>query len=249
MKLKNLVTTALLAIASFAIVTPAEAATTTYNNGDLFLGFRATGGTGASTDYLLDIGQPTQFDHTFTLMLGNIAADLSATYGSSWYSRTDLLFAVAGGEIVENLLYATKPTATPWNRAFDQSGGSQAFASIGTGYDAKTSTTNSPVAILQLTSADNSYASWQIGGEHSPTTSFQFFPSSTEKPVAQSLYFDKLIEGANTPGQLLGSFSIANTGDVTFTAVPEPSTVATLAVGTMFLLLTAARRRNATKAW
>src|SRR5579862_3943669 len=121
MKLRKL-TMALLAVAGLAFITSvANATTTSYNDGDLFLGFRATGGTGATTDYLLNIGQASQFTtHAqFTLSLGTIANDLSATFGSNWYSRTDLLYAVVGGTLSNDSLWASNPNSTPWQKQND----------------------------------------------------------------------------------------------------------------------------------
>src|SRR4051812_27356617 len=89
----------LAAMAAFvcAVPTSAEAA---YADGDVFLCFRATAGTGASTDYLVDIGPATQFT-TATGRIhvdlgGDILADLTTTYGTNWNSRPDVRWSVVG---------------------------------------------------------------------------------------------------------------------------------------------------------
>ena len=96
---------ALLLFGAFAGSAFAES-TLTYNDGDLFLGFRATDRT---SDYLINIGQPAQFvkatpGSTFQVDLGNASADLTAAFGSDWYTRIDpktgrnaVLWAVVGG--------------------------------------------------------------------------------------------------------------------------------------------------------
>ena len=63
-----------------------QAADTVYNDGDIFLGFRATFGTGIAQDLLVNLGPASQFKtgSGFTLDVGNISADLAAVFGSDW---------------------------------------------------------------------------------------------------------------------------------------------------------------------
>src|ERR1700730_5022180 len=68
----------------------AIAATVSYSDGDLFLGFRSTDGT---QDYLVDIGQAAQFVNaapgaTITISLAS-SIDLSNVFGASWFTRVD----------------------------------------------------------------------------------------------------------------------------------------------------------------
>src|ERR1700676_5605577 len=89
-----------------ALASTAPQATVHYHDGDLFIGFRATGGTGAAQDYLVNIGQPGQFvnaNHTFVVNTGNMILDLNAVFGPAWYTRIDpntgnraVLWAVVG---------------------------------------------------------------------------------------------------------------------------------------------------------
>ena len=108
---------------------PDGATTLTYNDGDLFLGFRATDRT---SDYLVNIGQPTQFVNaapgsTFPVAVGSTSADLATAFGADWYTRIDpntgrnaVLWAVVGGRQIgasgdpDNTLYSTNPVANPW---------------------------------------------------------------------------------------------------------------------------------------
>jgi hypothetical protein len=70
--------------------------------GDLFVGFRASDGDGAQVSYLVKIGQDSVFRNAapgsaFDLTsIGNLATDLSATFGSSWQSRPDLSWGIFG---------------------------------------------------------------------------------------------------------------------------------------------------------
>lgn len=75
-----------------ALTTSARAAT--YNAGDLILGFRAAG----YSDLLVNIGASTTYRglSSNSLNFTNIGTDLAATYGATWYNRTDLSFGIAG---------------------------------------------------------------------------------------------------------------------------------------------------------
>lgn len=62
-------------------------------NGDLILGFQATGGTGAKTNVFLNLGDPTTFrDGTNSTSFGNISGVLSDAFGSNWYEREEVRF-------------------------------------------------------------------------------------------------------------------------------------------------------------
>lgn len=87
----------MVALGVVALTTSARAAT--YNAGDLILGFRVTGGTGAGSDLLVNLGSSTSYrdlNGSNFLNISNIGTDLAATYGSTWYDRTDLTFGIAG---------------------------------------------------------------------------------------------------------------------------------------------------------
>lgn len=93
MKLTSRLATLLVASASLLAVSAASAAT--YAAGDLLLGFRATGGTGATTDYIINLGSSTTFRGAAAgTSLGTYGTDLVATYGSNWASRSDLYWGV-----------------------------------------------------------------------------------------------------------------------------------------------------------
>lgn len=75
----------------------ASAQTVTYTQGDLLVGFRASGGTGSSTTFVYNIGSSTGFrDNPNQGSLANVGAQLAATYGSDWYTRSDVSWGVIG---------------------------------------------------------------------------------------------------------------------------------------------------------
>lgn len=73
----------------------------TFTNGDLILGFQATGGTGATKNVFVNLGSGVSHRDNpgnagSPTVLGNISTTLSSVYGANWYSRTDLWFGVIG---------------------------------------------------------------------------------------------------------------------------------------------------------
>ena len=78
---------------------PAKAATT-FTPGDLLIGFRATGGTGATTNLIVDLGSTITLrdNDTQHAQLIDISAALNSAYGASgaWASRTDLFWGAVG---------------------------------------------------------------------------------------------------------------------------------------------------------
>jgi hypothetical protein len=83
--------------ACFGASTPLSAAPFTFTNGDLIIGFQATGGQGTNTNVFFNLGPAINHRDNGNLgVLGNIATTLSAAYGSNWYSRTDLYFGAFG---------------------------------------------------------------------------------------------------------------------------------------------------------
>lgn len=93
MKHPFLAATALL-VASMA---SSFATTFPFVNGDLILGFQATGGTGSSQNVFVDLGPAVNLrDNGAAGQLANIGNTLSTVFGSNWYTRTDLYFGVVG---------------------------------------------------------------------------------------------------------------------------------------------------------
>src|SRR5258707_569543 len=115
MKMKKLVTAALLALASLSLLSQsAKAATLTYNDGDLLLGFRQSG---ATQDYLVDVGTFSSLPTTgsLTLSLGTLSTDLTAAFGSTWYTAGTVKWSVFGILGTGNgTMYMGNPTTTTW---------------------------------------------------------------------------------------------------------------------------------------
>lgn len=76
----------------------ANTASAAFTNGDLILSFQATGGTGATTTVVANLGAGYTYRDATSNMLNiiNIGTLLTSTYGADWYERTDLYFSVNG---------------------------------------------------------------------------------------------------------------------------------------------------------
>lgn len=228
-------------IASLAIGSVACADTTTYTSDDLFIGFHKAGNT---SDYLVKIGQASTFTSTKTLSLGDIATDLSDTFGGGWATDPAIKWGVIGttrlspvGSDSVHTIYASKQgntsTATPWNTGSSStlSTSDAKIASMTSGYLGKTSTANSSVGLIQNnidTAANIAYASFQVGGSNATNgasgLSFALFNPTIEASSpsgitdnSASLAVYRLAPGAIAPASAVGTFSIDSSGTVTFT--------------------------------
>ena len=217
--------TLLALAASAALVSPAANAATSAN-GDLFLGFRATGGTGATKTYMVNLGQASQFTNAtgpLTLSIASMDADLGTLFGSSsaltpWYARSDLFWGIAGttgsfdpvGSDPAKTLYATRKQLTPgtqsipWVRKSDTTQGTTTtkMVSMMTAFNGSPAATAAN-AVSQNTTDANSWASFQPGGTTSnsgpaPGVSFAAFNPSVEGTF-----------GSGTAGSILDLYRMA----------------------------------------
>ncbi|BCU79485.1 hypothetical protein [Luteolibacter sp. LG18] len=233
-------------------------------SGDIFVAFRATDGQGSSTSYIVNVGQYSQFrdatpGSTITLNVGNVGADLVATYGEDWNTRGDVswgIFGVSPG--ASPTLYASKEQATvgvqsdPWiglsaaNRTSTANQITPVLQGIG-GYQGSTSTDNSNFGVLQTNSSSASSYFKQVGtagtsdfGTLSGWNSIEGNFGDGTAGTALDLYRIGST-GVTTPGY----FTISDTGVLSFTStvtpVPEPTVTVIAAAG---LLLGVSRRRR-----
>lgn len=290
------------AVGALWLLTPASWAQvlTTYNNGDVFLGFRRDG---AANTLAVNLGSATKFLTTayggtatpgssFNVQFGvipgtsspvfSLNTDLTGVFTSSWTNNpvngTGVRWAVVGlsGNTSSGIpgytartLFVTRertapgtPTSIPADRLdigdFDTF--SSAFNSFvqGTGGSAfknQSSTTNSSVAYIGAANgADNwgtrineaSEGSFGLGSGYEVEQTFGAFSGPTVSVL--DLWISPN-EGSTTipfnENTFLGSFTLNNAGQLSFTAVPEPSAYALLglsAVGAFFWRLRQRRR-------
>ena len=246
MKIKSTATKILLALVGGVLVAQpgiaGSASSPAYNPDDLLLGFRASGGTGATQDYLADLGPVSSLSTTAVqqINIGATGSNLSTLFGASWSTRSDIFWSISGssgssaaGTDPARTLYATSPETTPGTAApalllansSAQSGPSNKIGSVGNAYVQTAGTANSfasgtSAAIIQTTTAVNSYASFQTGA-----ISYSYFSPTIEGTFANGvagsildLYQLIPAAGANigTPGTLVGRFILNSSGNLTF---------------------------------
>lgn len=210
--------------------------------GDVFLGFRASDGLGSPVSYLVKLGPDTSFRNAaqgseFDVPgLGNIGADLTATYGADWSTRADLSWGIFASRVaVSSTVYASRARTTtgeispawPALQQTSRNATAQTIvdvqSSVG-GYQGSEATANSAVATLQTnTSQDSSYFK-QVAtqgttdfGSLSQWTSIE--ASFANGPTGAALDFFRISSAGSSH---IGTFTINAGGTVHFTAVPLP---------------------------
>jgi hypothetical protein len=209
--MKKLVTTALLGLASVALIaTDARAATLTPNVGDLILGFRITDATGQGANQNLEVdlgniatsstlqglltlapGQTISLNALSPTSGGLAVQDLINTYGANWASRTDLawgLFAASGRTGASHV--TGYPLDTLWadeNPSLIpyQSEGRTLQAAGSAAYEAMISGASSSIS-NNTTSTANSADSVVVDATQAGSWSFQ----QNQNPIVQFAFFN-----------------------------------------------------------
>jgi hypothetical protein len=235
------------AAALVALATGSAQATTTYNNGDLFLGVYSQS---TSSDYLIDLGQSFNFNISFSIPISGLTTDLNSIVGTGWATNDSVFFSVFGGTVLTSRteeMYATNPSGagTPWQTATTgESAIGSAINSIELAYSNNTSNVPSgnPQAYEQGDSDANSYYFWMNNGGES----LGYFNPTIDANPSSPLDFEYLAAGSVHNATDLGTFTLDgpnNSLDFSTAAVPEPSTLAAFLVGAAALI--AVRRRRA----
>lgn len=267
--MKKIIISALLAM-GFSGLAYAQA-----NSADIILGFKATGGTGSATNLEIDLGQvnlleAVQGTVTLTNLLSDGANSINTVYGSTWATRSDVLWGATGavktgsigpsGEVSHTLFASSQansslldgnPSGTPWNRdgSTASSSTTSKIASLYNNYGVSTQggvTVGNSFTVSNSTSgswsAQEGTTNTAFGTGFTPVTQFE---NSTAIPVgafvASDLY--ALAPGSGV-GTYFGTLSIFGNGDVKFsTPIPEPSVYAAI-LGAASLGFVAIRRRK-----
>jgi hypothetical protein len=275
--MKNSFKTLLLATAATASSAFAATTTNTLDAGDILLGFFTDSGTGAGSNLMVNLGSFGQFDNNDGATINfssSIVADLVATYGSSWNTRTDIKWSVTGANyassvdgLTRNTIFATAVSgAAPIDSNSDGilAGVRSNVQGIATTFNAFNTTTNSTVSVVvpgsnvdsmqgRLTT-NNSPQFGAVGQNVTTATSVSNFYALVPtingiSPTGLATDGDGIVFARGT--NYLGSFQL-NASGLSFTAsgasaIPEPSTFGALA-GAAVLGLAATRRRPAVRA-
>lgn len=264
MSIKKFLITTALALSGVGWLVPSANAALLWSSGDLILAFRASGGDGASTSYLVNIGSFTQFTEStpeFTLNLGTIGEDLSLIYGAGWYDRSDLFWGVFGRTTgASPTLYASRPRSnvdtqtSPWPvLSVDDSSLTSTASQVGsvtTAFQGLTQTSNAGVLVpagSQTNVANATSYNYQVtqpGSDFGTVSQWSGIEGNFGNGTAGTVL--DLWRVANNATTYRGNFSIDDEGAITFNAVPEPSIFALLALGGTVSLVF--RRRRAVRA-
>jgi hypothetical protein len=188
MKIRNIFTTTLLAIASAGLMAShADAALVDYSRGNLLLGFYTTGN-GSGFDYVVNLGPAAGFRDGTTnglLSINGIDADLDSIFGGDWNTRDDVFWGIFGASGTSTLTgglindpaatnYATKPQLTLGEHQLgfsrnsassQQTNAGGKINSAGTAFkNAINSTANNPVGVVQTLPSNDSFASFITNG-------------------------------------------------------------------------------------
>lgn len=270
---KSLLT--MLAVAGMTLFA-SQASATTYVAGDLLLGFRASGGTGSSTNLIVNLGQADTVYRDAISNLTNIVdigTLLNSTYGAGWDTRSDLFWgivgvrtaasvgsAVDGDPIRTNYLSAAQTTVNPgtqsstaWEIAGGTSRASVANAIVGLAgnYDAfSTAVTNT--ALLPSTTG----STWTSNNDGSSSFTLAGTVEGNFGAGASGTALDlyrilNTTSGASPTGTVgvgswEGTFTISNGGVVGFAVAAVPEPSRALLAG-LGLAGVAFRRRRTVK--
>jgi hypothetical protein len=250
MKLRKLAATIALALVATALVASSAKAQVIYNsaNGDFLVGFRQEGSTNS---VLADIGPILDFTVNQTFNLGNLGTALSSTFGSGWANDPTVWWSIAGtgrpgdATYTNYVTYSDQVRQTPWNRLTSTNSHNlqNKITAQGNQYNAFSGqqTPGNPAVVEPQAQAPDGYREYMPGGTNdaghaSGNISYGFFNPTTEANFGggvfnASLRLVQLVPGSG-PGTLLGTFSLSpDASTLTYTAVPEPSTYALVALG------------------
>jgi hypothetical protein len=230
--MKKLLTTALLGLASVALLAvSANAQTVTTNIGDLVLGFRVTDNTGqgATQNLEVDLGNMSNFTSLAggqTITLSGLAnADLNSIYGTNWATRSDLVWGAIDGAgrvsshvtgFPRSTIWATQaesapgvvspPYTTQNTFALNNAGGlyeTMVVPGLGTGILSGAPTTPNSTTASNITAAQGN-GSWTSQLQFVPNTEFGYFQTPPNNSLEQNV---------NNIGT--GTFSVADVWQLT----------------------------------
>jgi hypothetical protein len=256
--MKKILTAAVLATLAAAASSSAQV---TPGSTDLFLGFQQpnTDGVsgGSNFNYVVDIGPASTYTNaTSSFTIGTYGADLSnsGVFGSGWYTNPNTLAAVVGAGSGSGQFFYSLPVSLGTPSEISASAGrsvvgdinslSAQVASYSSAFGGSNTTGYSSISGAVIEGkADPS--SWSSFNPPAATASFAAISNDIEgaPDVAFALYYSVPSSANPKPAaSLIGDITIGSAGNVVFTPVPEPSSLAILGGGIAMLGLVRRRR-------
>jgi len=245
----------LLGVVAAAVLCEMDAtAQISYQNGDLLAAFRK----GGSPDVIVDLGSISLYQQTGEASF-QVNANLSTALQNTFGTLSTMQWSIFGVNDGGTALAGQSDANTIWSSKRRNNAGIQSSAPFGNANsdsqalavgDIKSIGNNtgsgSPGVsdlALGIVSVDSTVANYApdmgspYNGDFEGTYSYNIERTG-------SGVLDLYEVNPNSPGQYLGNFSLGSDGDLTFTAVPEPSTWAMLGTGLMTLIAIRRSRRN-----
>ncbi len=250
MKLKQILMTAVLAIASMA----AANASNTFNVGDVLFGITNTS-TKAVT-YNLDLGNISDLislgagsTKTWTLSSSDLNSSILGTT-TAWNNNNKVYWGVAAE--TADMMWATSTSSSVQNPGTDTISGAQnALGNVIIAYQNGTATANQGASSnvtgavsVNINGSTDWYSETANGANLGLETTVIRAESTTSSTSTLSLYSYDANAGTATK---IGSFALTDDGTLTYTslqAVPEPSTYAMLGIGGLAMIRVLRRRRT-----
>jgi len=228
----------LLALVGLGMIQGSAQAAPNSESGEVLVGFRATAGVGATTNYVIDLGQVANLKaltDVTVLPLSGVLADLNTAYGAGWHARTDIFWGAVSetgntqfsgvGDDPGRTLYATKPETTngtvaaPWQRLSGPTQGSTASSilSVRSRFNISTAATNAATdtAVTMSTTDSSSWSSYQPGGSNSSGIGFALW--SPQIDANPGTYLDLFrMEPGSGDGTLVGRMVLNSNATITF---------------------------------
>lgn len=221
MKPSSRMVTKLAGIAGLLLLASSTSRAVTAIAGDLILGFRASGGQGASTNLTVNLGAASSYYGALPgsfVVTSLSVADLSATYGAGWASRNDLSWGIVGttgfapvGIAPARTLWASRAESTPGTPSAPWTTGTTLALNVPVGtvstlYSGAPGSLSNGSATANSTFSSNIPAaeagSWTAQEDFTPGVSFRYFNPSVlglidDIPATPSVY-----DGVNGYGVL-----------------------------------------------
>lgn len=191
-------TAALLPTLAVCALLTAPSRAVTVSSGDLVLGFRASGGTGADKNLTVNLGPASTYygaaPGSSFIVTSLSSADLVSTYGSNWATRADLSWGVVGttgagavGIAPARTLWASRAETTPGTPSTPWIRGSTFTLQIPSG-TVSTLYSGAPGSLSSGSATGNSAVSsvidstlagsWTVQEDFTPGVSFRYFNPS-----------------------------------------------------------------------